>query len=59
MILFNIAQKQEKFNVKFKNKSQKFKETIYEIRKKFKVRQKVQRFVLKFRKYMLYFGKYR
>ena len=59
MILFNIAQKQEKFNEKVQNKSQKFKETIYEIRKKFKVRQKVQRFVLKFRKYMLYFGKYK
>ena len=28
-------------------------------KKKIKVRQKVQRFVLKFRKYMLYFGKYR
>ena len=36
MILFNIAQKQEKFNEKFKNKSQKFKKTIYEIRKKLK-----------------------
>ncbi len=36
MILFNIAQKQEKFNEKVQNKSQKFKETIYEIRKKLK-----------------------
>lgn len=59
MILFNIAQKQEKFNKKVQNKSRKFKETIYKIRKKIKVRQKVQRFVLKFKKYMLYFGKYR
>lgn len=58
MILFNIAQKQEKFNEKVQNKSQKFKETIYEIRKKIKVRQKEQRFVLKFLKYMLYFKKY-
>ena len=59
MILFNIAQKQEKFNEKVRNKSQKFKETMCKIRKKIKVRQKVQRFVLKFRKYMLYFGKYK
>jgi len=36
MILFNIAQKQEKFNEKVQNKSRKFKETIYKIRKKLK-----------------------
>lgn len=55
MILFNIAQKQEKFNKKVQNKSRKFKE----VKKKIKARQKVQRFVLKFRKYMLYFGRER
>lgn len=49
MILFNIAQKQEKFNEKFKIKAVGSKR----LRKKIKVRQKVQRFVLKFRKYML------
>ena len=55
MILFNIAQKQEKFNKKVQNKSRKFKE----VKKKIKARQKVQRFVLKFRKYMLYVGRER
>lgn len=31
----------------------------YTNEKEIQVRQKVQRFVLKFRKYMLYFGKYK
>lgn len=55
MILFNIAQKQEKFNKKFKIKA----ESSKKLREKIKARQKVQRFVLKFRKYMLYFKRER
>ena len=58
MILFNIAQKQEKFNKKFKIKAESSKKQ-YTNEKEIQVRQKVQRFVLKFRKYMLYFGKYK
>lgn len=55
MILFNIAQKQEKFNKKFKIKA----ESSKKLREKIKARQKVQRFVLKFRKYILYFERER
>ena len=36
MILFNIAQKQEKFNEKVQNKNQKFKEVMNITRKKLK-----------------------